>query len=270
MAVYFVGDIQGCYDELIALLNQVSFSKENDQLWVAGDLVARGPKSLATLRFIKSLGDSTKVVLGNHDLHLLAVYAGLKKVKKQDQLTDLLNAVDVDELMTWLIQQPLIQKLPDENTYMSHAGISPQWSIEEAILHAEIAHQQLTSPQSSQWLKNMYGEQPHDWQHAHTDVEKFRYTINSLTRMRFCTLNGSLEFNCKESPSNAPSSLKPWYELINLSKHTHWIFGHWASLMGECSPHNIYAIDTGCVWGNHLTLLRWHDKKLFIEHARKN
>ena len=113
MAVYFVGDIQGCYDELIALLNQVSFSKENDQLWVAGDLVARGPKSLATLRFIKSLGDSTKVVLGNHDLHLLAVYAGLKKVKKQDQLTDLLNAADVDELMTWLIQQPLIQKLPD-------------------------------------------------------------------------------------------------------------------------------------------------------------
>jgi bis(5'-nucleosyl)-tetraphosphatase (symmetrical) len=269
MALYFVGDIQGCYDELIALLKQVSFDKEHDQLWVAGDLVARGPKSLETLRFIKSLGRSAKVVLGNHDLHLLAVYSGIKKIKKQDQLDSVFDAPDVDELMAWLIQQPLIQKLPNESTYMSHAGISPQWTIPEAIQQAEITNKNLNSPQSQQWLECMYGEQPNSWLQASSDIEKFRYSINSLTRMRFCYLDGTLEFNYKDSPKNAPANVKPWYELVSLPKNTRWVFGHWASLMGKCSQENIYAIDTGCVWGNHLTLLRWHDKRLFEEQSNE-
>ncbi|MFT5758867.1 MAG: bis(5'-nucleosyl)-tetraphosphatase (symmetrical) [Alteromonadaceae bacterium] len=270
MAVYFVGDIQGCYDELMALLKQANFDKAHDQLWVAGDLVARGPKSLETLRFIKSLGKSAKVVLGNHDLHLLAVYAGIKKIKKQDQLEDLINAPDIDELMAWLIQQPLIQKLPKENTYMSHAGFSPQWTIKQAIQQAETTHKNLNSPQSKQWLEYMYGEQPNNWLQAHSDIDKFRYSINSLTRMRFCYGDGSLEFNYKDSPKNAPDNVVPWYQLVDLPKNTHWVFGHWASLMGECSQYNIYAMDTGCVWGNHLTLLRWHDKMLFVEQSNNN
>jgi len=265
VAIYFVGDIQGCFNELIALLGQVNFDKEQDQLFVAGDIVARGPKSLETLRYIKSLGNSAKVVLGNHDLHLLAVYSGIKKIKKQDKLEDLLAAADVDELMKWLIQQPLIQKLPDENVYMSHAGLSPQWTIEEAVSQAKIAHQLLNSSQGKQWLECMYGDLPNDWRQAHTQIEKFRYSINSLTRMRFCYLNGNLEFSLKGAPNDAANNIKPWYELIRFSKKTSWIFGHWASLMGECSQRDIYAIDTGCVWGNHLTLLRWHDKKLFSE-----
>jgi bis(5'-nucleosyl)-tetraphosphatase (symmetrical) len=272
MAVYFVGDIQGCYSELKALLAQVGFSNVSDQLYVAGDLVARGPNSLETLRFIKSLGRSAKVVLGNHDLHLLAVYHGIKKVKKQDHLALLLSAPDVAELMHWLIQQPLIQKLPDEETYMSHAGLSPQWTPQQALKHAKIAQQHLTSSASHTWLSNMYGEQPISWLKADDEIERFRFTINSLTRMRYCFADGSLDFSCKESPRSAPKALLPWFDFGHINDNTQWIFGHWAALMGYCPANNIYALDTGCVWGQHLTMLRWHDKKIFIEqaHIKKN
>jgi len=269
MAVYFVGDIQGCYSELDALLTKVGFSKNNDQLYVAGDLVARGPNSLETLRFIKSLKESAKVVLGNHDLHLLAVYHGIKKVKKQDQLSALLSAPDVASLMAWLIQQPLIQKLPNEETYMSHAGLSPQWTPKKALEQAEIAQQHLTSPTSQTWLSNMYGEQPTSWHDANDELSRFRFTINSLTRMRYCHSDGSLDFSCKEGPSSAPKELSPWFEFQHISDNTQWIFGHWAALMGYCPANNIYALDTGCVWGQHLTMLRWHDKKIFTEQTHK-
>lgn len=269
MAVYFVGDIQGCYSELKALLRQVDFSAANDQLYVAGDLVARGPNSLDTLRFIKSLGDSAKVVLGNHDLHLLAVYRGIKKVKQQDKLADVFSAPDLASLMQWLIQQPLIQKLPNEETYMSHAGLSPQWTPHQALEQANIAQQHLMSPNSDYWLAHMYGEQPNSWLDANTELCRFRFTINSLTRMRYCFNDKRLDFSCKESPSNAPKTLMPWFDFQHINSHTQWIFGHWAALMGQCQPNNIYALDTGCVWGQHLTILRWHDKKIFTEQAHK-
>ena len=269
MAIYFVGDIQGCYWELDALLTQVGFSINSDQLYVAGDLVARGPNSLETLRLIKSLGNSAKVVLGNHDLHLLAVFYGIKKVKKQDQLAALLSANDVSPLMDWLIQQPLIQKIPDEETYMSHAGLSPQWTPAIAVEQAKIAQQHLTSAQSQYWLSNMYGEQPSNWQHADDELKQFRFTVNSLTRMRYCYADGSLNFSCKENPADAPADLSPWFEFQQIKSNTHWIFGHWAALMGHCEAKNVYALDTGCVWGEHLSMLRWHDKQLFIEPAHK-
>ncbi len=276
MATYLVGDIQGCFQELQALLAQVAFDKNKDLLYVAGDLVARGPDSLATLRFIKSLNRSAKVVLGNHDLHLLAVYAGIKKVKKQDKLTELLASSDVHELMHWLAQQPLLQQISNDNAYMSHAGISPQWSLQEAIEQAENAHQKLSSKEKNHWLRSMYGEQPNDWYQARNSEDKFRYTINAFTRMRYCDENNHLEFEQKLSPNSLPSTniqsktkLFPWYELSNVINKTTWVFGHWATLMGDCSHNNIYALDTGCVWGNHLTLLRWHDKKIFFEPAHK-
>jgi bis(5'-nucleosyl)-tetraphosphatase (symmetrical) len=276
MAIYLVGDIQGCYSELIALLKQVSFNKKIDQLYVAGDLVARGPDSLATLRFIKSLNDSAKVVLGNHDLHLLSVYAGIKKVKKQDQLEALLDADDVDELMTWLAQQPLLQKIGNDNAYMSHAGISPQWTLAEAINQAIFAQKRLSSSKRNAWLSSMYGEKPNNWKQAKSEIEKFRYTINAFTRMRYCYRNKHLEFENKSTPCTQPKNNKksntellPWYELSSTINKTSWVFGHWAALMGECSHQNIYPLDTGCVWGNHLTILRWHDKKIFIEPSHK-
>ena len=275
MAIYLVGDIQGCYSELNALLEQVAFNCEVDQLYLAGDLVARGPDSLATLRFVKSLGESAKIVLGNHDLHLLAVYAGIKKVKKQDRLDDLLAAHDVDELMDWLAHQPLLQQIGNDNAYMSHAGISPQWNLQQAVEQADLVTQRLSSENRNKWLSMMYGEKPNDWQQANTEVEKFRYSINAFTRMRYCYKNKNLEFESKLAPTTLPSKeqqqikLLPWYELSTTINKTVWIFGHWAALMGECSHPNIYALDTGCVWGNHLTMLRWHDKKIFIEQAHK-
>ncbi len=269
MAIYFVGDIQGCYSELDALLTQVGFSNNSDQLYVAGDLVARGPNSLETLRFIKALGKQAKVVLGNHDLHLLAVYRGLKKAKQQDQLDALLSAPDLTALMTWLIQQPLIQKLPNEDTYMSHAGLSPQWTVKQALEQAKIAQQHLTSSASQYWLSNMYGEQPASWPEANDELSRFRFTINALTRMRYCYADGRLNFSCKESPNNAPKELSPWFEFGHVNDNTQWVFGHWAALMGHCPAKNIYALDTGCVWGQHLTLLRWHDKQIFVEQSHK-
>ncbi len=269
MAIYFVGDIQGCYSELDALLTKIAFSTYEDQLYVAGDLVARGPDSLATLRLIKSLKNSAKVVLGNHDLHLLSVFHGLKKEKRQDHLAQLLSAPDVEELMHWLRQQPLIQKLPNEAVYMSHAGLSPQWTPQLAIEQAEIAHQKLISADFKYWLEHMYGSMPNNWENAKSEVEKFRFTINALTRMRYCHIDGSLDFTCKENLENAPKELMPWFDFQHINNKGQWLFGHWAALMGYCPYNNIYALDTGCVWGQHLSILRWHDKALFTEPAHK-
>ena len=279
MAIYLVGDIQGCFNELTALLVQVNFDDKKDTLYLAGDLVARGPDSLKTLRLVKSLGESAKVVLGNHDLHLLAVHAGIKKAKKSAQLAALLAADDIDELMDWLAAQPLLQKIPQlysqtkqqaitNDAYMSHAGISPQWQLADAIEQAQFVHSKLASSERNTWLALMYGEEPNSWLQAKSEIDKFRYSINAFTRMRYCFSDGSLEFNQKESPDdiNFPS-IVPWYELSKTINNTAWVFGHWASLMGQCSHTNIYPLDTGCVWGNQLTMLRWHDKKYFSQAA---
>ena len=277
MAIYLVGDIQGCYNELQALLEKVAFNNKKDQLYVAGDLVARGPDSLATLRLIKSLKKSAKIVLGNHDLHLLAIYAGIKKAKPQDNLAQILAANDADDLMNWLAQQPLLQQINNENAYMSHAGIAPQWNLKQAIKQANFVHDKLRSNHRNQWLSTMYGEMPNDWHQAVTQEEQFRYTINAFTRMRYCYKNKHLEFNNKSAPytvNNLPDgtnqhTLIPWFELSETVKSTPWVFGHWAALMGKCSIKNVYALDTGCVWGKHLTMLRWHDKKIFTEQSHK-
>lgn len=276
MAIYLVGDLQGCYAELIALLAKASFDVKHDTLYLAGDLVARGPDSLATIRFIKSLGSAAKVVLGNHDLHLLSVHCGLKKAKAADKLAPLLSAPDIDELMDWLAQQPLIQQIPAASdglhqAYLSHAGLSPQWSIDTALVQAGKVHEKLCSPARKDWLAIMYGQTPNSWSDCSSDEEIFRYSVNALTRMRFCFLDGSLEFQEKSAPKDTQAVqdnlIKPWYELTKLPSNTAWLFGHWASLMGQCPTQNIFALDTGCVWGNHLTMLRWHDKKLFTEPA---
>ncbi|XQW84482.1 symmetrical bis(5'-nucleosyl)-tetraphosphatase [Thalassotalea piscium] len=267
MATYFVGDIQGCYQELLALLEKVKFDPSNDQLWVAGDMVARGPDSLATIELLMSLGDSVKAVLGNHDLHLLAVIAGHKKVKKQDKLSSLLASPHLEKITTWLINTPLLRKLPDQEVYLSHAGLSPQWSIKTAKKQAKFAEKKLRSNESNQWLKKMYGEQPNTWENAKNDEEKFRFTINALTRMRYCYLDGSLEFNCKLPINQAPKNIVPWYELSKDLSHCFWFFGHWAALKGNCSHKNVIALDTGCVWGEHLTFYHWEEHKIYTQKA---
>lgn len=268
MAIYLVGDIQGCYQELKSLLAMVAFDINQDQLWLTGDLVARGPDSLATLRLVKSLGSAAKVVLGNHDLHLLAVHAGIKKAKRNDRLEALLNADDIDELMDWLATFPLVEKIPFQNAYMSHAGLSPHWQPEQALQQSEFVQQRISSEQRNHWLGLMYGNSPNNWQDARNEEEQFRYSVNALTRMRFCYADGSLNFTQKDSPHyNTNPELAPWYEFHDWVKNGYWVFGHWASLAGDLTSDHVYPLDTGCVWGGEMTMLRWHDKKYFTVSA---
>lgn len=269
MALYLIGDIQGCYSELRTLLDKIAFDPKKDQLWAVGDIIARGNDSLATIRYLKSLGDSFNMVLGNHDLHLLAVYHGLKKVNKLDKLEALLAAPDLPEIVDWLRKKPLLLQIPNEKAFVSHAGISPQWTIKTAIKSAKFAEKKLQSKKYIHWLTCMYGEQPNNWHNVETKEEKFRFIINTFTRMRFCFTDGTLEFKSKHNVNNDNKDLVPWFNLSTELKKNSWVFGHWASLLGKCNNKNTYALDTGCVWGNHLTILRWQDKKLFTEQAQK-
>lgn len=257
MANYFVGDIQGCYQELQALLAKVDFSPSTDTLWSVGDLVARGKGSLETLRFFKGLEGSGKAVLGNHDLHLMAVKAKIKRVNPKDHLSDLLNADDCQLLIDWLREQPLLRYLPEQQIVMSHAGIIPCWNIDTAQSQANKVSEALQKPDFiSSVLTHMYDNQPDIWQDDLNDIEQIRFTINALTRMRFLHLDGRLNFDCKLPPKQVDgSTLKPWFDFdLQLPTSCQVIFGHWAALMGETHKPNIHALDTGCVWGEYLTL----------------
>lgn len=266
MSTYIVGDIQGCFDELQHLLAQVDFNSEQDTLWIAGDLVARGPKSLETLRFIKSLGNSAKVVLGNHDLHLLAVSLGIHKVKNKDKTAAIFAAEDKKQLLAWLRSQPLLAE--HDEFVMCHAGISPQWTLEQARSSAREVEAVLQSD-NWQWLiENMYSNQPDYWDEELTGLDRYRYIINAYTRMRFCFANGRLDMECKLPPENVDQAgLVPWFEVkdrVMLDKTI--LFGHWAALEGYHGEDAI-GLDTGCVWGGSLTMLRWEDKQFFIQPA---
>ena len=264
MATYFVGDVQGCNDELQQLLTLAQFDPRNDELWLTGDLVARGPKSLEVLRFVRGLGDSATTVLGNHDLNLLAVAAGHAHPKKKDKTEYILTAPDCDELMTWLRTRPIMAEHPVLPVMMTHAGLSPQWDLATARHCAREIEMLLSSDQGNWLLGHMYGEEPSHWDHRLTGLPRWRYIINSFTRMRFCRTDGSLEFKCKESPEDKPAQLAPWFEVRQAAAdEPHLVFGHWAALMGKCPLPTIKALDTGCVWGNQLTLWRWEDNAMF-------
>lgn len=271
MANYFVGDIQGCYLELRKLLEQVNFDPATDILWPAGDLVARGEDSLATLEFLIELGDSARPVLGNHDLHLIATHYGIKKPKAADKLAAIFNAPHREDLIEWLVHQPLLSKLPNEEVYMSHAGLSPQWTIEEAFDCARFVEKKLQGKKRESWLAKMYGEKPNDWRKVTTKEEKFRFTVNALTRMRYVYQDGRLEFSCKLGPKYAPDNLMPWFSHKKLSlENQHWIFGHWAALEGEVNNPHVYGLDTGCVWGGELTLLCWETQEIHQVSSLQN
>lgn len=268
MSTYIVGDIQGCLDELLQLLERVSFSPENDQLWIAGDLVARGPKSLETLRYLKSLGDCVQVVLGNHDLHLLAVGLGFKSIKGKDKTAPIFEAIDRDELLQWLRSQPLLAE--HQEFVMCHAGISPQWDLLTARECAKEVELVLQSDQFPWLLENMYSNTPDYWSNDLLGIDRLRYIINAYTRMRFCFLDGRLDMECKLPPEEVSEhDLVPWFKLANRVQFEKPIlFGHWAALQGHIG-HEIIGLDTGCVWGGHLTMLRWEDKQVFTQSALK-
>ncbi|MCV9878360.1 bis(5'-nucleosyl)-tetraphosphatase (symmetrical) ApaH [Brenneria izbisi] len=268
MSTYLVGDVHGCLAELQALLAQVSFHPEQDTLWLTGDLVARGPDSLGVLRFVRSLGPAVRLVLGNHDLHLLAVYAGISRSKPKDRLAPLLEAADADELINWLRKQPILQIDDDLKLVMAHAGITPQWDLETAKICAREVESILSSDSYPLFLDTMYGDMPNHWLPELSGLPRLRFSTNVFTRMRYCFSGGQLDMLCKEPPNKAPSLLKPWFELPGKIAGEYAIaFGHWASLEGKGTPENIYALDTGCCWGGKLTMLRWEDKRYFTQKS---
>ncbi|WP_234495198.1 symmetrical bis(5'-nucleosyl)-tetraphosphatase [Vibrio maritimus] len=266
MANYIVGDIQGCLDELHLLLSSAQFNPEHDTVWFAGDLVARGPKSLETLRFVRSLGLSAKVCLGNHDLHLLAVSLGIHKAKPKDKTLPILDALDRDELLDWLRHHPLL--LEHDEFVVCHAGVSPQWTLEQARACAAEVETELKGANWKKLIKKMYSNEPDLWSESLSGIERFRYTINAFTRMRFCFPDGRLDMGCKLPPNDVNANeYIPWFQLPErqpLGKAV--LFGHWAALGGYVSDE-VIGLDTGCVWGGALTMIRWEDKKLFSQQA---
>lgn len=254
MAIYAIGDIQGCFDELLRLLDTISFNEQSDQLWFAGDLVNRGPKSLETLRFVKSLGNSAITVLGNHDLHLLAASCQPKIANKKDSLLPILEAPDRDELIHWLRHRPLFHF--NDDFCMVHAGVPPQWDFKKTQKMALLAEKALRAPDYQVFLKQMYGNKPNLWSSGLKGVEKLRFIINCFTRMRYCEVNGRLDFIHSGPPGSQPTDLVPWFEAPKRKNaDMRIIFGHWSSL-GYYEGPNCYAIDTGCLWGGQLTALK--------------
>lgn len=259
MANYFVGDIQGCFNELELLLAKVDFQPSKDTLWAVGDLVARGTGSLETLQFFESLGDSGKVVLGNHDLHLMAVHAKLKRANPADNLQALLDSPQCSKLIDWLRLQPLARYLPEHQLIMTHAGVPPQWDLATLTHEASHVSEQLQADDYLQQLiAKMYKNTPDTWDKNRQGVERAIFCINALTRMRFLHPNLQLDFECKLPPSQAnQDNLQPWFNFKpTLSMPYQIVFGHWAALMGETKISHIHALDTGCCWGEYLTL--WH------------
>ncbi len=270
MATYIVGDLHGCFEEFQQLLAQANFDPNQDELWLTGDLVARGDDSLSCLRYVKSLGDKATVVLGNHDLHLLATLQGIKSVKPKDKVDSIFQADDRDDLQNWLRNRPLVAQHPIHKFVLVHAGISPEWDLDTTFRCAKEVESVLQSERYVELLSQMYNNSPDCWNNDLQGIERWRYVINVFTRMRFCYADSRLDFDCKLPAEEAPTELKPWFELENpLFKTQSIIFGHWASLIGYETPKNIYALDTGCVWGNHLTMLRWEDKQIFIQKRLK-
>lgn len=259
MATYFIGDIQGCFDELQAILSKVDFTPSKDELWIVGDMVARGDKSLETLRYIKSLAGAAKPVLGNHDLHLLALHGKLKRPNPNDKLDALLAASDINTLIDWLRIQPLVRQHSAHKLLMTHAGVPPQWDVETVIQEASSVHEALRRPDYlTELIAKMYTNDVDTWSLSMPPLKRKIYCINALTRMRYLHHDGRLDFGCKQPPdSDGHSGLIPWFEQTSLAAQTHTlVFGHWASLMGKVAHPALKALDTGCCWGQYLTL--WH------------
>ncbi len=254
MAIYAIGDVQGCYDELLRLLDAISFNEHSDQLWFVGDLVNRGPKSLETLRLVKSLGDSAITVLGNHDLHLLAASCAPPSANTKAALNQVLTAPDRDELIDWLRRRPLFHH--DKHFCMVHAGIPPQWDLHQAKQMAHLVQEALQGKAYQSLLKSMYGDKPDIWTPMLRGAPRLRFIINCFTRMRYCDGQGRLDFNFNGPPGSQPATLMPWFAVPNRKKFDMKIvFGHWSSL-GYYQGDACYGIDTGCLWGGQLTALR--------------
>lgn len=263
MSTYAIGDLQGCYQPLKDLLDHLKYDSSQDTLWFTGDLVNRGPDSLKTLRFVKKLGKQAVTILGNHDLHLLALAEGVKDAKNASSLTHVLQADDCDELLHWLRHRPLLHDDKDLGYTMIHAGLPPQWTANDAIRYASELQDVLQGPDYKKFFKYMYGNTPLKWSSKLKHYDRLRFITNCFTRLRFLKKDGSLCLQAKGTLGSQPADCLPWFEHAERkSKNMNLIFGHWSAL-GVFQSTGINALDSGCVWGNQLTAMRLEDKKLF-------
>lgn len=262
MATYAIGDIQGCFSALQALLKRVEFDAGHDRLWLVGDLVNRGPDSLKTLRFVRDLGPAAVTVLGNHDLYLLMVaYGTVRSRGKDDTIQAVLDAPDREALLGWLRTRPLMHV---ENGFaMVHAGLLPGWTVSQARALAREVEGALAGPYHADLLHNMWGSEPAAWRDDLRDYERMRVIVNAMTRMRFCTPEGVMDFKVKGEVARAPKGYLPWFDApARRSTDATVVFGHWSAL-GLKIRSNLMALDSGCLWGRELTAVRLEDRQVF-------
>jgi bis(5'-nucleosyl)-tetraphosphatase (symmetrical) len=261
MADYAIGDLQGDYAALQSLLVKLDFQPERDRAWFAGDLINRGPDSLACVRRVRDLGESVRTVLGNHDLHFLCVEAGVAPARKGDTFDELLAAADRAELVAWLRAQPLV--VHEGNHLMVHAGLLPQWTPEDAVRLSGEVMKHLAAADYADFLVHLYGDQPDVWSESLAGTDRLRLIVNAMTRMRVCHGDGRLELRFKGEPGDAPAGTKPWFDLPGRrSGATTVICGHW-SAVGLKLRDDLIALDTGAQWGRALTAVRLHDRTVF-------
>jgi bis(5'-nucleosyl)-tetraphosphatase (symmetrical) len=255
VSLYLIGDVQGCCSALDQLLERLSFSPSRDELVILGDLVNRGPASAQVLRTLRSLEGAAHCVLGNHDLHVLALQAGVRRPHRLDTAFDVLQAPDGHELLGWLRLQPLA--LHKADCLMVHAGVLPSWTLNDTLAFAAEVQHVLRGPDWIDFLRHMYGNTPARWQHQLTGHERLRVIVNALTRLRFCTADGDMEFDSKEGAGQAPAGFMPWFDVPGrATRQTVVAFGHWSTL-GWLDRPDVISLDTGCVWGGSLTALEW-------------
>lgn len=268
MADWAIGDIQGCYKELRKLTKKIKFKPGQDRLWLVGDLVNRGPLSLEVLRYVADLGDNAKVVLGNHDLHLLAIHAGVTEARRGDTLEPILSAHDSNQLLDWLQRQPLIAAHEDGHHFMLHAGIAPQWSMADAIKQANKVTKALRSDKAGKYFAHMYGNTPKKWTPKQRGHARRRVVTNILTRMRYCNQDGELAMRHKGPPELASTDfIRPWYDWRPNDESHCLITGHWSALGIRQTPTHV-SLDTGCVWGGELTAYNLQTQQ-FVQVASK-
>ncbi len=269
MSTYVVGDIQGCYKPLEKLLKKVKFSSASDKLWCVGDLINRGPDSLDTLHFLQDMDNATKLVLGNHDLHFIAIHEGCAPVRSKDTLDALLAAQDCQQLSDWLRQQALAHcasvdtNKGSKNFLMVHAGVAPHWTLQKTLELAAEVEYALKGSSYKKFLQYMYGNTPSRWHDELQGLDRLRVITNYLTRIRFCDETGNLQLTVKEGLSSAPAGCKPWFDYEKITVDANILFGHWAALEGKTNRSGVYALDTGYVWGHELTLMRLEDERLY-------
>lgn len=260
--IYVIGDLQGCFQPLEALLNLVYKASPDAHIIFLGDIVNRGPQSLATLRTVKQLQEQgrAETVLGNHDFHLLAAAHGIRRLHPSDTLTDILEADDKDELLDWLRHRPIA--IHQDNYLMFHAGVLPQWSLDQALAYAKEVEQQLQGDDWIHFLSQIFANTPAKWNDQLTGIDRLRCITNAFTRCRFCEADGTMDFKTKGDPAKAPANLTPWFELPQRqTQNVTVVFGHWSTL-GLTLRDNVISLDTGCLWGGKLTAMRLSDRDI--------